>query len=145
MGAATLTRALLRNYLESVRMPFDRFWRVLPAIVLASMSVAHAHSAEQRCGWYENPTPGNISLADKDGSWSITSQMQANGKDAEGLENLPDLDEMGRVATQRNGYGYACACLLVETNSAEKRVVKVISSKALPLARCTSDKSLPKR
>jgi hypothetical protein len=117
---------------------------VLAAAVLAGLSVSHAHSAERRCGWYENPTPGNLSLADKDGSWSITSQMQANGKDAEGLEHLPDLHEKARIATQPNGYGYACVCLIVETNAAEKRVVKVISGKALPLARCMSDKSLPK-
>jgi len=70
--------------------------------------------------------------------------MEANGPDAAGLENLPDIDRGHRVDTQRNGYGYACACLLVETDATEKRITRVISGKQLSLTKCKADTSLPK-
>src|SRR5262245_63217592 len=49
-------------------------------------------NVERRCGWYANPTPGNLELIDRDAAWLITSQGQAAGPDATGADNLPDFD-----------------------------------------------------
>ena len=32
------------------------------------------YAKENRCGWLENPTPGNYWLTDKDGDWTISTQ-----------------------------------------------------------------------
>src|SRR4051812_3361379 len=86
-----------------------------------------AAAAENRCGWYLNPTPANLLLIDRDGPWWITSQMQANGPDAEGADDkAPNFDAGQFVKTQPNGYGYGCACLSVETDRQANRITKVL-------------------
>ncbi|MDB5826035.1 MAG: hypothetical protein JWQ73_255 [Variovorax sp.] len=113
--------------------------------MLLTMLPVIAGAAERRCGWYQNPTPANLLLTDKDGEWWITSQMQANGPDAEGVDDkAPQFDARQYVRTQPNGYGYGCACLTVETDAKAGRITRVLAGKALPLARCRSDKALPK-
>ncbi len=103
------------------------------------------HRAQMRCGWIENPTPGNLWLIDKDATWTITSQGQAVGPDAAGVDNIPQTDPKQFVDTSRGaGHGYSCGCLSVETSAKDKRITKVISGKALPLAKCRADKALPK-
>ena len=97
--------------------------------------------AETRCGWYLNPTPGNLWLQDKDAIWSITSQMQANGPDAVGADRAPQ-ESSTEYVDYGNGHGYGCACLNVETDGKD-RITKVISGRTLPLAQCKSDKRLP--
>ncbi|MET0428112.1 MAG: DUF4087 domain-containing protein [Microvirga sp.] len=104
-----------------------------------------AAAAENRCGWYLNPTPGNLLLIDRDGPWWITSQMQANGPDADGADDkAPNFDARQFVKTQPNGYGYGCACLTVETDRSANRVTKVVSGSIRPLSQCRADRSLPK-
>jgi hypothetical protein len=115
------------------------------ALLLAATLNATALAAERRCGWYQNPTPGNLLLTDKDGEWWITSQGEANGPDAKGAEDkAPQMDDKQYVATQPNGYGYGCACLTVELDRKAKRITRVIAGQTVPLARCRQDKSLPK-
>lgn len=132
---------------ESLRSPLRRSAR-LRAVVTAALFLtisATGAATERRCGWYLNPTPANLLLADKDGEWWITSQSEAVGPDAQGVdEHAPQFDDKEYVKTQPNGRGYGCACLTVETNSAEKRITKVTGGQILPLARCRADKSLPK-
>ncbi|MET5116999.1 DUF4087 domain-containing protein, partial [Burkholderia pseudomallei] len=38
--------------------------------------------------------------------------------------------------------GYACACLTVVTDTQDRRIVKVLKAKQLPLSRCRRDKRL---
>jgi hypothetical protein len=110
--------------------------------ILAGLPAA---AAESRCGWYLNPTPANLLLIDRDGRWWITSQMQANGPDAEGAdEKAPNFDARQFVKTQPNGYGYGCACLTVETDREANRITKVLGGSIRPLAQCRADRSLPK-
>ena len=118
----------------------------LPLMIVVIMVCFHlqsAASAERRCGWYQNPTPGNLMLTDRDGTWWITSQMEANGPDAAGSDKAPNFDPKQYVRTQMNGYGYGCACLTVETDAKSKRIIKVISGDTVPMAQCKRDKSLP--
>ena len=45
------------------------------ATIQSTASIASlAPSGEMRCGWIENPTPGDLFLIDKDATWTITSQ-----------------------------------------------------------------------
>ena len=99
-----------------------------------------AQAAERRCGWLHNPTPGNYWLTDRDGSWTLLTQ----GSDVEptGIENLPDLSAGEYVRTNGN-YGYACACMSVDVDLAENRIIALHSVEQIALARCTNDAALP--
>lgn len=94
--------------------------------------------AETRCGWLENPTPGNWWLLDKDDSWTL---MQQGGYQADGMDMIGDISAGDYVATNGN-YGYACACLDVETNAEASRVVVIHGFKQLKMSKCTNDKAL---
>jgi hypothetical protein len=94
---------------------------------------------ENRCGWFENPTPANMSLIDKDGEWLIGAQ---GGYQAEGTDNIPDFGD-DWVETNVH-YGYGCACLRVIVDRKEKQIIKIISGTAKPIADCRQDKALGK-
>ncbi len=111
------------------------------AMLAGSVLCLPAGAAENRCGWYVNPTPGNFYLSDRDGDWWMRSQ---GGLEAEGFDNAPDFDPKQYVKLQPNGYGYGCACFSVDTDKAEKNITRIYSGKILPLARCRNDKTLTK-
>ena len=117
-------------------------WRMaLAGLFMATATLAQA--SETRCGWYQMPTPGNLWLTDRDASWVITTQ----GRDdlsAVDADKAPDFDTSQFVETNvpGAGYGYGCACLVVETG-ADQRITRVYSGKIRPLAACRSDASLP--
>lgn len=97
-------------------------------------------AAQNRCGWLVNPTPGNFELVDRDGRWLLSSQ---GGYQAPGIDDMPDMSVAGWV--EDNGsYGHGCACLEVTTNKRSMKITRLIASKPLPLARCTSDRTLPR-
>ena len=100
-----------------------------------------ASSAENRCGWIVNPTPGNYWLSDKEASWTIMSQ--GSEVEPKGAENMPDFSA-GEFVKTNGYYGYACTCMSVDVNKAEKRITQIHSVKQLALAKCKNDKSLPK-
>ncbi len=108
-------------------------------LALAVLGAVPALSAEKRCGWLWNPTPGNFSLRDREAEWIISSQ----GEDAAAeLENLPDMTTQGWVETN-GSYGYGCACIVAELDRRAKRVVRLVSAEPLRLARCRADRRLP--
>lgn len=119
---------------------------VAVAVCLLAVSIPAAIAAETRCGWYWNPTPGNLWLLDKDATWTITSQGDADGAGAKGIENAPDFDQSQFVETNNpgSGYGYGCACMSVTTDAATERITEIFSGEIKPLATCEADKSLPK-
>jgi Protein of unknown function (DUF4087) len=91
-----------------------------------------------RCGWFENPTPGNAWLTDKEGQWIVGTQ---GGHQAEG--DWPDFNGKNWVSTNRS-YGYGCACMRVIADSTSNEVQRIISSNVRPLRACRQDPSLPK-
>ena len=95
---------------------------------------------ETRCGWFSNPTPGNIWLYDRDGEWTIGVQ---GGYQVEGDWNWPDFKPRQWVRTNVN-YGYGCACLQLRVNKETHEVLEIRSSRARPLAACRQDRSLKK-
>ena len=114
--------------------------RALVAI-LALCAAGPALAVEKRCGWIDNPTPGNWWLTDSQGEWLLGAQ---GGYQAPGMDNMPDLSEKGWVRTY-GYYGYGCACLTVETDARTKRVTRLIAASQLPLRKCRADKALERR
>ncbi len=120
---------------------------LLIAAILAVLPTS-VFAAENRCGWVQNPTPGNYWLDDRDGTWIIATQGSEN--EALGMENMGDLSAGDFVKT--NGYyGYACGCMKVETehntdpqDSSAGRITAIYSFKQLKIAKCSADKSLPR-
>jgi len=91
---------------------------------------------ENRCGWFENPTPGNAWLTDKDGEWEIGTQ---GGYQAEG--DWADFSDDQWVKTNVN-YGYGCACMKVAVDTKNRRILKISSATAKPLTACRNDPAL---
>ncbi|GLK71200.1 DUF4087 domain-containing protein [Ancylobacter dichloromethanicus] len=118
-----------------------RSFLTLLGLAVVSLAALPAGAAENRCGWYVNPTPGNWYLSDRDGDWWMRSQ---GGMEAEGFENAPDFDTRQYVKLQPNGYGYGCACLSVDTDKAKMNISRIYSGTILPLSRCRNDKALDK-
>ena len=113
----------------------------LAALILATPGMVHA-AGQERCGWYINPSPGNLWLQDKDAIWTITSQGEYQGPDAIGADDKTPQMYSKEYVDKGNGHGHGCACLTVETDSKDK-ITKVLSGRILPLARCKADKALP--
>jgi Protein of unknown function (DUF4087) len=105
--------------------------------------------AETRCGWYHNPTPGNVFLEDADGQWWISTQGSAP---APGFEDAysPVFDDRLRLdysGKPTDRYGYSCVCaegafdgsaLLYENVRTISRLTEI------QLPRCQLDPALPK-
>jgi len=117
-------------------------WRVASiGLVLGLVLIAPVRPAlaEERCGWLENPTPGNWWLRDAHGLWIISAQ---GGPYAEGVEKLPEPAPDLFVATNGH-YGYSCACVSGTFDDHAVRMTRVDATRALPLSVCRIDKALP--
>lgn len=98
-----------------------------------------AHAAdktERRCGWFENPTPANATLTDRDGTWEIASQ---GGYQAEG--DWPQFNDKQWVRTNGH-YGYGCGCLTASVDAENHRLNNLTKATARPLAACRTDVTL---
>jgi Protein of unknown function (DUF4087) len=91
-----------------------------------------------RCGWFDNPSPGNASLFDKDDEWIIAVQ---GGHQADG-DWPPDFPPGQWIKLGAGDYGYGCACLTVDVDAQEKTVTKIMSGTARPLSVCRKDSSV---
>lgn len=117
---------------------FPRSQHCLFALALACLAVpAHAAAkVERRCGWFENPTPANATLTDRDGTWEIASQ---GGYQAEG--DWPQFSDAQWVRTNGH-YGYGCGCMTASADPDTHRLDNLTKATARPLAACRNDKSL---
>lgn len=109
-------------------------WAVsLPLVALP------AHAAEKRCGYLENPTPGNWWLTDRDGQWIMGTQ---GSEPAVGMETMSQ-SLFGKGWVRTNGsYGHRCACLTVDTDRRNSRITRVRSASPLPMRACAMDPRL---
>jgi Protein of unknown function (DUF4087) len=119
---------------------------MLRSLLLAAALLAAVPAQAQvlrRCGWYNNPTPGNVFLKDADGFWTISRQ---GTPPAPGFEDLysPEFDNRERVVTNGSSYGYSCACVDgVYGPVGSEQVISIRRLKALPLSQCQDDPKLP--
>ena len=112
---------------------------VTALVAFPTLSIA----AEMRCGWLDNPTPRNWWLQDSQKSWTIMTQDPDRPDGPEGMELIPDLSE-GEFVEINGHYGYACACMSVETDG-DERITKILSVQQLKLTQCQNDKALESR
>jgi hypothetical protein len=94
---------------------------------------------ETRCGWFNNPTPANISLYDRDAEWIIGVQ---GGYQVEGDWQWPDFKPGQWVVTNASSYGYGCVCMQLRVDKETERVLEIKSSSARSLSACRRDRSL---
>lgn len=105
----------------------------------ATFALASAAPAEavQRCGWFDNPTPGNAWLYDRDGEWTVGIQ---GGHQAQGA--WPQLSGPRWVRTGSGSAGYACVCMKVRVDAESHEVSRILSSRLQPLAVCRADPAI---
>jgi hypothetical protein len=128
--------------IDSLNMISKRLAAVL-LILSATLYAADAQGAkfELRCGWYDNPTPGNHSLYDKEGEWIIGVQ---GGYQLEDF-SAPLFKANQWVETPSGSYGYGCACFRMRVDKETKHVLEIKSSAARPLSVCRNDRALKKK
>jgi hypothetical protein len=117
---------------------------VICCVIAAGFSTraADAPKVEKRRGWVSNPSPGNWSLIDKDGTWEIAVQGEEGA-----LDGLPEDRPTGKrwwVSGKSGGYGYGCMCLRVSVDKQTMKVLKIDGGKSLPLSTCRRDRSIRK-
>jgi hypothetical protein len=114
-------------------------------VILGMLSALTAIAEETRCGWLENPSPANMWLIDRDGSWDISVQGTPNILDDKSMELLyqATANENEFVRTNQN-YGFSCACLTADVDKEKKLITAIYKSKQLPLKKCLEDISITK-
>ncbi len=90
----------------------------------------------RRCGWWDNPTPGNASLTDRDGEWTVA--MQGMYEAAGDGPRFSPAQEAPRGASHTHG----CACLSVRADRASMFVYSIADAKPLALSVCRADPKL---
>lgn len=111
------------------------------ALLLILLVAAPASATERRCGWLSNPTPGNWSLIDRAGEWTIGEQ---GGYQASGIDRIPAQSSREWVVTNAGDYGHGCVCLTVAADRAAMRIRRIVSGTPRRLAQCRADRLLPR-
>jgi len=117
-------------------------FRAIAFLLLSNLFAVSAQPAkfETRCGWYDNPTPGNHWLSDKDDEWIIGVQ---GGYQLEDFV-APVFKKTQWVSFFGGSYGYGCACFRMRVDKETKHVLEIKSAYARPLSVCRKDKALRK-
>lgn len=111
----------------------------LPVLVLCLVACAALAkepapaAAALRCGWFDNPTPGNAWLTDRDGEWTIGIQ---GGHQADG--DWPEFSAAQWVKTNVH-HGHGCACIRLVADAETREVQRILSARAVPLRQCRQD------
>ncbi len=113
------------------------FWMAFGVWLAGASPVLAGGVAETRCGWFENPSPANAWLNDRDGAWLIGEQ---GGHQAEG--NGPSFKDSQWIKLGEGPYGYGCACLTGRFDKQAMRVLSITKAKARPLSACDNDPAL---
>jgi len=113
---------------------------IIAAVLVAGSALAGPAWSETRCGWLQNPTPGNYFLVDSENSWMASAQ---GGFQARGFDKVPDISEREYVRTNGN-YGYTCACMNVTVDRQARRITSIESVSQKRLEDCRRDPKLPK-
>ena len=106
-------------------------------MMVGTQAAESSDGVSLRCGWFDNPSPGNAWLHDRDGEWAISIQGQ---RQAEG--RWPKFKDSQWVQTGSGSSGYGCACLKVQTNAESREILKILVAYSKPLSACRRDKTL---
>jgi hypothetical protein len=93
-----------------------------------------------RCGWFDNPTPSNIWLHDREAEWTIGVQ---GGYQTPGDWSWPEFKPGQWVITNPGGeHGYGCVCMQLRVNKRTHQVIEIKSVRGRSLAQCRRDPAL---
>jgi hypothetical protein len=106
--------------------------------VVPSLDASKISQPTRLCGWWDNPTPGNVWLNDRSGRWTIALQgtYEAHG---DGPEFKP-----GQQVPKDAPHGYGCACITARVDRASRFVYSFTDAKALSPKVCRADPGLKK-
>ncbi|HNC22106.1 MAG: DUF4087 domain-containing protein [Candidatus Accumulibacter phosphatis] len=130
-------KSMAKSRTRSLLVAFAVF--LLSAIAETGATEAPAGKPVFRCGWFDNPTPGNAWLTDRDAQWIIGTQ---GGHQAEG--DWPEFQPGEWISTNRS-YGYGCACMSVIADTSLHEIQRIVSAKSRPLSACKKDPTLARR
>jgi hypothetical protein len=103
--------------------------------------LAHADNSlknsELRCGWFDNPSPGNAELTDAAGVWLIAQQGEYR---AEGP--WPKFSAGQWIQTGAGSYGYGCLCIFGKFDPETRRVAVIEKNVSKPTKLCRADKRI---
>lgn len=105
-------------------------------LTVAAASGEDSGTFENRCGWFENPSPGNAWLTDRDGAWYLGVQ---GGHQATG--DWPLVVPTEWIETNVH-YGYGCACIRARFDPATRNVLVIQSATGKRLRDCRRDRML---
>jgi hypothetical protein len=106
-----------------------------------SAGPAAAAVLETRCGWFTNPTPGNVWLYDREAEWTLGVQ---GGYQVPGDWPWPKFKRGQWVVTNAGDHGYGCVCLQLRVNKQTHEVLEIKTARGRPLQQCRQDPSLKK-
>ncbi len=106
--------------------------------MVPNLDVSTLSKPTRLCGWWDNPTPGNVWLHDKSGEWTIAMQgmYEASG-------DGPDF-KPGQQLPVGAPHGYGCACITARVDRASRFVYSFNDAKALSPKVCRADPGLKK-
>ncbi|WP_439146380.1 DUF4087 domain-containing protein [Vibrio sp.] len=112
-------------------------------VILGGFYALTAIAEETRCGWLENPSPANMWLIDRDGTWNLSVQGTPSVLNEKSMELLYKAiaNENEFVRTNRS-YGFSCACLTVDADKDTNSITAIYKSKQLSLKQCLEDISI---
>lgn len=116
-----------------------RLMLLVPALLLTATVARAQPGSENRCGWYENPSPANHWLTDRDRQWLIGAQ---GGYQARGMDRIGDSSSGQWVSRGPGSYGYGCACGQVRTDRRNSQITNIYAWRSVPLAQCRRDRRL---
>lgn len=109
-----------------------------------------ASALEKRCGWYQNPTPGNHWFMDRHAKWIIAAQSQDLENNFWHAERKgPDL---WKTQDWVKPYPNVCGCFegtFGEISAGESvytrwgTIIHIETVEHLPMERCEDDPNLP--
>jgi hypothetical protein len=113
--------------------------------LIASCLIAQAHAGSpapgggrvQRCGWFDNPSPGNATLTDRDGEWTVAQQGEHEAKG-----RWPAFGAGQSVRIGNGSAAYGCSCITGTFDDENHDVMLIASSRSLPLSVCRRDRAL---
>ncbi|MDA8522730.1 DUF4087 domain-containing protein [Acidovorax sp. NCPPB 4044] len=130
-----MKKIVLKNVVDSKGIYF--FCALIWASACNVAAATASSDTATRCGWFDNPSPSNVTLVDKDGEWTIGMQ---GGHQAKGP--WPAFPKARWVATGTGSAGYGCACLKFSARAGTQEVTQIFSARSLPLETCRRDKAL---
>ncbi len=115
----------------------------IPLLIAFVLLPLTSIAMEKRCGWLENPTPGNLWLTDRDATWTLSIQGIGFVADEDSMiNNMPTIKDDEFVRTNAGSYGFSCVCLDVDTDKANAHITKVYGGQQLLLKQCLQDPDL---